>query len=85
MVRSGIFRSTDPGLRRLLLSLFWLLGKSSSQGCQTALEAAVNADENLNGAFLADCRRSALFVNRAVGDAEVEEGLWEATRDAIGV
>lgn len=85
LVRTDIFRHADPALARLMALAFTLLGKSPWQGCQTTLEAVLCQDTDLGGQYLQDCKPTSFWAHRSLGDRELEDRIWEATRKVIGV
>jgi len=67
-----------------------VMGKSSLQGAQTTIHAALasaSASEaaELNGKYLSDCREERWLVAKNVGDRGFEEKLWLKTEKMLKI
>lgn len=89
-VRSAFFGNYREGRKQLVEVLSYLLGKSSWQGAQSSLFAAMEPgiekeDRGLAGTLIADCRRADYLCNKKAWDKVLSEGLWKRSEELVGL
>lgn len=82
---SDIYRDTSPGMQMALGAMNIICGKTSVQGAQTTIFAAVS-EEKMNGRYLSDCRETYPFLKKkTVGDSAIEAKVYKHTKNLLGL